>query len=413
MAVSDGRRRYVLFVLTAIYMVNTMDRGILAILAEPIRRDLAISDTQFGVLTGLAFALFYTTFGIPAGWLADRLGRTRVIAVGCALWSACSAAGSLATSFATLALSRAGVGLGEAGGTAPSYSLISDLYASERRGGALGVFHLGSSFAALISASGGAWLAAMYGWRWALGVISLPGVLFALLLWLTVPEPRRAPSAPKGEPLGKIIAGFLSDPLLRATALGSGLTAFSTYAIAAWLPAMLMRSKQMTLGDLSLWYGLPSAVLVGLGVSSAGWLADRLARRDARAYALVPMASTITLSVLIVLAALAPGWPLGLVAGLLALGVSNMFLAPLITVIQNNSAPESRSLYSALFLLINNLIGAGLGPLYVGMVSDAFAPRLGEGSIVAGFAALAPTALLAAYVQWRVSALIRTRSERR
>lgn len=401
-----NRSRYVLAVLTAIYMVNTMDRGILAILAEPIRRDLSISDTQFGVLTGLAFALFYTGFGLPAGLLADRVGRVRVIAVACAIWSACSAAGSLATSFATLALSRAGVGVGEAGGTAPSYSLIADHYPPARRGVALGLFHLGSSLATLIGTSVGAWIAQIYGWRLALAVVSLPGILFALLLWATVPEPRRTQSAAARVPIWTSVRDFFSNPLLRTVALSAGLTAFSTYAMMAWLPAFLMRARHMTLGDIALWYGVPNAILLGLGVSSAGWLADRFARRSVRAYAWVPMGATLAMAGAITLTLIMPGWPVALAFGLLAIGLSQMFLAPLLTIVQNNSPAEHRSLYSALFLLVNNLIGAGFGPLYVGMISDRFVAGMGNMSLAAGIAALLPVALVAVFAQWRVSRLL-------
>lgn len=403
-----ARRGYVLAALTAIYAVNMMDRNILAILVEPIRQDMRISDTQLGLLAGLAFALFYTVFGVPVGWVADRFGRVKVIAVSCMFWSLCTFAGSFASSFPMLALSRAGVGIGEAGGTAPSYSLISSFFPPQRRGFALGIFHLGSSVAAVVTASIGAWIAQDYGWRMALAVVSLPGLVLAALLWLTVREPSHSAGKAPASPLWPTMRAFLTDRLLRTTALAAGFTAFSAYAIAAWLPAMLIRAKGMTLGDVAIWYGVTSALALGLGVGSAGWLADRLAVRSGRAYALVPMGATLAMAAIIPLAALLPNWPFALTAGLIALGLSNMFLAPLLTIVQNRSPEHCRSLYSATFLLINNFIGAGFGSLYVGMISDAFAARYGAQSLAIAFGALAPVAIIAAALHWRVSRILKS-----
>jgi MFS family permease len=188
-------RRYLLTLLIAIYVCNTMDRHILSILAVPITRDLALSDTQFGLLSGLAFALFYTFFGIPAGWLADRFGRIRVLFAAATIWSVFSAVGALATNFWHLALSRGGVGIGEAGGAAPSYSLISSAFPPEKRGNAIGLFHLGPPIATVVSSVVASWIAVHYGWRVALVAVSVPGALLALLLWLTVRRRRKDPAS--------------------------------------------------------------------------------------------------------------------------------------------------------------------------------------------------------------------------
>lgn len=397
-------RGYAMTCLIVLYMFNTMDRQILAILGASIQAEFGISNTQLGLLGGPAFAIFYTFFGIPAGWLADRVGQVRIISIACTLWSLFSAAGALTTSFIGLALTRMGVGIGEAGGTAPSYSLIASLYPGRGRSAALGTFHLGSPLGALVSATLGAWLAASYGWRTALVAVSLPGIAVALIVWLTIPSPPTAPeSKEKSSSIRQAVTGFFSDPVLRLTALGSGLTAFNVFALAAWGPVFLIRVKGMTLIDIATWYGVPSGLLAALGLWLPGMLASRLADRTPRAYALIPLVAMLALVPLIVAAVNAPGWPIAMAFLLLAYGMSNMFMAPMVTIVQARSPDTQRGTYSAVFLFVNNLIGAGLGPLYVGVVSDLFAPSLGEQSLKAGLMALVPVALCASLIYWRLS----------
>jgi MFS family permease len=399
----------VLALLTLIYVFNTMDRGIYAILAEPIRRELLLSDTQLGLLTGLAFALFYTVFGIPVAWLADRVGRVRVIVVACVIWSICSAAGGLASRFSHLALARMGVGIGEAGGAAPSYSLISTVYPPERRGTALGIFHLGASIGMLISATVSAWVAAHYGWRVALAVISLPGVLFAVILFLLVEEPANDVSGRPQRSLPVSIRLFLSDPVLRLTALAAGISSCTSFSINAWLPSYLMRVQGMSLSDMSQYYGAPFALFSGLGMWSAGFIADRLDRRVAGAYALVPACALLLTAPALVLATSMPDWASSFMAFWLPVMLAQMFLAPMLTIIQNHSAPELRGTASAIFLFVNSLVGAGLGPLYVGTISDLLKPAYGIESLRFGLMALAPIALSASAVQLMIVRRLRAR----
>lgn len=400
---SRGRRAYVMAVLFAIYTFSAMDRYILSILAVPIRHDLHISDTEFGILSGTAFAVFYTVFSIPAGWMADRFGRTRVIAAACALWSMFSAAGSLATNFAMLALARVGVGVGEAGGTAPSYSLIADYFPPERRAQAIGIFHAGGGPGLLIGISLGGWIAAEWSWRWALALVSLPGVVFALLLYFTVPEPSHAARGghAAAPPFGQTVRAFLADPLFRTAAIGSGISSTITYSLFAWIPSFLMRDKGMTLGEVAAWYGVVSGCCNAFGVFFGGWLSDRVGGR--RGHALVPMVAAVLLAVVLLAMAGAPGWGLALAVAGVAISTSLMVQTPLTTIIINRSPPASRSLNGALFVLFNNLIGIGLGPLYVGMVSDHLAAGGFAEPLAGGLAALAPVSLVAAAVHWRVS----------
>jgi MFS family permease len=220
-----SNRNFVLLLLILIYISNNMDRYAIAFLAEPIRHELQFSDTQIGLLTGLIFALFYTLFGVPVGWLADRFGRIRVIVVTCTLWSVCSALGGLAGNFAQLALARIGVGVGDAGGAAPSYSLISAFYGPHERGTAFGLFHLGAPLASLVGAFACAWVAAHYGWRMAIIAVSFPGVLVAVVLFIFVREPLAEPRETdvQASSLGAALTEFFGSRIYWMTALDGGI----------------------------------------------------------------------------------------------------------------------------------------------------------------------------------------------
>lgn len=400
----EGNRWLLLFLLTAIYVCNNIDRHAIAVLAEPIRRELELSDTQLGLLTGLVFAIFYACFGIPAGWIADRFGRVRTIAIACALWSSCSVMSGLARNFTQLALSRIGVGIGEAGGTAPSYSLIASRFGPGERGTALGLFSLGSPIATLLAIAGAAWVAADYGWRTSLVVVSLPGVLLALLLWLLADEAPR-PGAEQDNPPGfaATIAAFFASHTLPFAALASGLSAMITYAFSAWLPTYLIRIKGMSLNELAAWFSITNAAAFGIGLWLGGWLCDRWIRRTQRAYALIPCIALLAGAPAFVLAMIMPDWRSSVLAFTLPVIASGMFLAPMLALVQAQAPASSRSQFSALFLLVNNLLGAGVGPLYVGMLSDLVRPTWGANALMFGMLMLTPLFLLASAAHWLLS----------
>jgi predicted MFS family arabinose efflux permease len=403
-------KRYVLTLLILIYICNNMDRHILSTLAVPITKELALSDTQFGLLTGLAFALFYTFFGIPAGWLADRLGRIRILFAAAIIWSVCSATGALATKFWHLALSRAGVGIGEAGGVAPSYSLISSTFPAEKRGNAIGLFQLGAPLATLISSFGASWVAVHYGWRWAILAVSMPGVLFAMLLWLTVPEPH-----PEGEPGAQVplfasIRAFWADRIFRNLAIATGISSFTSFAVMGWLPKYLIQSRGMTQIDVGIWYGPVYALAFGLGLWGGGWLTDRLVPKGSRWFALAPCLALFGAVPFLVPMFLVSNWKVALLFSFPSILLLSMFLVPAVTCVQNRSPPEVRAVNGGLFLFINNLVGAGLGPAYVGWISD-FAKDaqwmpLGLPPLGVGLMACIPVLLTAATLQGRNARLL-------
>ncbi|CAN5282467.1 MFS transporter [soil metagenome] len=388
----------VLGILFLIYMCNTMDRNIVAFLAEPIRKDLNLNDTQLGMLTGLAFAFFYTICGVPVGWIADRVGRVLTISVACVVWSICSMVGAVSASFAHLAIARVGVAIGEAGGTAPSYALISSKFPPEKRGAALGLFHVGSPVSAFIGVALSAWVAANFGWRMALIAVSLPGLVAAGALFLLVREPKRPEIAADAGPAPSLptsFGDFLRHPVLRLCFLFAGLTSCTSHALISWLPSFMMRVKGMTLMEMSAWYSVCNAVAFGLGLWLGGVMGDRFSRYSPLAYAFVPAVSLAIAMPFVFLAVNATNWTTSLLLWTVPLCMSGTFLAPAIAVVQAYAPVRQATIFGSIYLLANNLVGAGLGPLYVGTISDAFKATHGTGALAFGMLALIPVMALA------------------
>lgn len=393
---------FVVGVLTLIYTFNFLDRKILSILAELVRRDLNLTDTQLGILSGFAFALFYTTLGIPLAWLADRTRRTWIIAAACTVWSLFTALCGMATSFVQLALFRFGVAAGEAGGGPPSFSIISDYFPPERRGTAMSIYALGVPIGLILGSVMGGWIAATWGWRWAFVAVGAPGLLLAVVLLLFVREPvrggmdpPRADQAPPEPalPLPASIALFLRNPVLVWTAASSAGTSFIGNAVIAWAPAYLMRTKGMEMTEIAIYYSVATGVAGAIGSFGAGWLVDRWAAREPRAYALVPGIATLV-SIPFFLGFLwAPSWPLALAFLTVPFLTNSAYLAPALTVVQNNVPAAQRGISSAILMFLMTMVGMSGGPLLVGLVSDRLQPTLGPGSLTAGLATLTPLIL--------------------
>lgn len=409
-AVKRIEYRYVVVAtLTVVYTLNFLDRQLLAILAEPIKQDLGLSDTQIGLLTGITFALFYTTLGIPLGWLADRTNRVRMVAVACASWSAFTALCGLASSFSQLALARIGVGIGEAGGSPPSYSIIADYFPPEQRGMALSLYSLGIPLGTTAGAAIGGWIAVNYGWRHAFIFIGAAGVLISLVVPLIVREPVRGgnvQSAPQ-PPLWTAVRTFWAMPVLRLTALSSGFSAFVGYGIMGWMPAYLMRSKGMTLGDVAIFYSFATGAASAIGGLASGYLADRFGVHNRKAYALVPATAFVISLPFFVMSIIAPTWQISLALITVPLAGYITYLSPALAVVQNYSAADERSIRSALLLLCLNLIGLGGGPLFVGMASDWLVPYYGDAALKVALLFLSPFFVLAALLHLLTARLLK------
>ncbi|HET6970900.1 MAG TPA: MFS transporter [Phenylobacterium sp.] len=368
--------RYAIGLLFLIYTSSFLDRQVLNILAEPIKTELRLADWQVGLLAGLAFSLFYAVLGLPLGRFADRPAthRPRLIAVCFSVWSVMTMLCALPVNFVQLALARVGVGVGEAGCTPAAHSLISDLVPSERRAGAMGVYSLAIPVGKLLGLALGGWIAHQFGWRAAFLLVGAPGLALAGLAWLTLPEPRRArASAPSHAAASWRV--FLEVARIRTfwmTALAGAFMSFLSLGEAAFMSSFLIRVHHFTVAQAGLALGLVLGLGGALGSWAGGTAADRLGRRDARAYLLLPAVAALAGGSLLVAALYLPqaGIVLGLVA--LAAALTSSWYGPSYAVIQGLVAPEHRATASATNLLIANLLGLGLGPVVVGALSDLF-----------------------------------------
>jgi predicted MFS family arabinose efflux permease len=401
---SPGYRWFVLALLTFVYMLNFLDRQLLSILAKPIQDDLQVTDGQLGLLGGLYFALFYCGISLPVAWFADRGNRVRVLSVACALWSAATVASGLASSYAQLVLARMAVGVGEAGGAPPSYAILSDYFPPHQRGRALGLFNLAPPIGQALGVAFGAALAALYDWRLAFIVLGAAGVVAAVIVWGTVREPARGGSDPDG---GKAAAAtprasfwrgardFFRRPALSLVALASGATQFITYAMANFAVLFLMREKGMGLADVALYFSLLVGMAVGGGIYVSGWLVDRLGRRSPRAFALVPAAALALAIPFYIGFVHVPDWQTAMLFLSIPFFLNFFYLTPAITQVQNAVPAYQRTLAGALLLLVMNLIGLGLGPTYLGAMSDHFRSGGAGNPLQLAFYSLLPFYLIA------------------
>jgi MFS family permease len=390
-SISQAYRNYALGLLVVVNVFNYLDRQILSILLESIKRDLQLSDTALGFLTGIAFALFYTFAGIPIARWADRGIRKTVMALGLVVWSGMTALTGLAQTFTQLALARIGVGIGEAACSPPAHSLLSDYFPPERRGTALAIFALGVPIGIMIGYLAGGWVNQFFGWRKAFFVVGLPGLILALVLQLTLQEPPRGhseglhtsgPSA--AEPMRAVLQFLWSLRSFRHLALAAALHAFYGYGSLAFIPAFMIRVHGMTnTAELGAWLGLITGVFAGIGTFLGGSLSDRVAgkRKDARWYLWLPASATLLGVPFTFLFYL---WPEGRMALLLNIPGSilgPMWLGPTVAMTQGLVKLRMRATASAILLFIINMIGLGLGPQTVGLMSDLLTPFYGVEAI--------------------------------
>jgi MFS family permease len=378
----------VLGILLLAYIFNFIDRQIIGILAGPIQEDLKLSDTQLGLMGGLAFALFYTGLGIPIAWLADRKSRVNIVAFSVALWSLFTALCGLAQNFWQLFLARMGVGVGEAGGVAPSYSLIADSFPPEQRSRALAIFSFGIPIGSALGIFFGGGLATAIDWRAAFAIVGLAGLPVALLLWWGVPEPVRGgfdraagTSAPPAPPFREVLATLARKPSFWLLSFGAASGSILGYGLIFWLPSFFQRSFDLSLGERSLFYG--SIVLVGgiAGTWFGGLIGDRVGRGNPAGYALIPAICFLLAAPFYAAALFAPNLAIGFLLFLIPQALGLAWLGPVIAAVQQIVPPAMRSTASAIFLFVNNLIGIGFGTWFVGRMSEAMKPLHGDESL--------------------------------
>jgi MFS family permease len=380
---SPGRR--VLLILLLAYIFNFIDRQIIGVLAVPIKTELMLSDKQLGLMGGIAFALFYSGLAIPIAWLADRKSRVNIIAGSVALWSAFTALCGVAQNFWHLFLARMGVGIGEAGGVAPSYALISDFYPKEKRGRALAFFSLGIPIGSALGVFFGGWIASHLDWRSAFLIVGLAGLPAALLVKLFVPEPVRGgfdegPSE-AAPPFLTVAATLARNPSFWLLSFGAASGSILGYGLIFWLPSFFARSFHLELAEVGWFYG--SIVLVGgvAGTWLGGWFGDKVGPKSPAFYALIPAICFLIAAPIFALGLFAPtlgiGWALFAVGQMLALA----WLGPVIAAVQHIVPPNMRATASASFLFINNLIGIGFGIFFLGFMSDTMTPLYGDDAL--------------------------------
>lgn len=362
----------VLAMLLLVYTFNFLDRQILSILATPIKADLHLSDAQFGAVGGLAFAILYSVLGVPLALLADRTSRSGVVMWSLVVWSGFTALCGTATGYGQLFLYRLGVGVGEAGGVAPSYALIADYFPPEQRARALAIYSLGIPIGLAGGVLFGGYIAALVDWQTAFVSVGAAGIVIApLFRWLVrdVPPPVVDPAATR-VPASAVFGILARKPAFWLLAFGASFSSLCGYGLALWAPSVFIRSFQLSMIETGQFMG--SLLLIGgtAGVFAGGWLADRLGKADRGWYARLPAIAWAITAPLYALGLMSPSawlaWPLLLIPNALNI----LWLGPITTAVQHLVPPRMRASASGSFLLINNLVGLGVGPILMGGLSD-------------------------------------------
>jgi MFS family permease len=381
-------RYLVLGILTVVYVSNFVDRQVINVLASYIIEDLDISDGQFGMLSGLAFALIYTTLGIPIARWADIGNRRNVIAISVTIWSIMTAACGAAQNFGQLFMARFGVGIGEAGGSPPAHSIVSDIFPAHQRATALSVYSLGVYGGILVGTIGGAYLVQFFDWRIAFVVVGLPGIFLALLVRFVIKEPPRGMAEARKDvaPPGFFrVVGFLWErKSFRHLSFACALHAFVTYGMGNFMPLFLGRVHGMPILDIGWYYGLIAGIGGLAGTFFGGWMSDRMSNKtgDKTWYVWIPFISTLLAIPFALITFLV--MPTGVSAAfsyLLPVFAGGWYLAPCIASTHFLVGIRMRAMASAILFFVLNLIGLGLGPMLTGFVSDLLTPNYGDNAL--------------------------------
>jgi MFS family permease len=409
-------RSYVLAVLCLGYVANVMDRAVLGVLLEPIKHEFHTSDTLLGLLGGPAFAFFYATLGVPIAALADRTSRRNVLAACVSLWSMMTALCGMATSFATLLAARVGTAVGEAGGTPPSHSLISDYFPLSKRATALSLYALGVPIGGMLGSFLGGWGNEFYGWRMAFLLVGLPGIPVALLVRLTVREPPRgfsdnvAPSVAKaGAPkVSEALSYLWQRASFRHMSLAAALHSVVWYAGSTFNSPFFVRAHGMTTGEAGSWMALLLAV-GGLGTILGGYFADWLSVRtgDRRWYMWVPGYATLLMVPFQFSSYMPASLWIAIPSFSLMMILGSMFFGPSFAMSQGLATVRMRAVATSLVLFVQTLIGLGVGPLLVGFISDHLAPSVGRDSLRYGLVIVGLVNLWAAVHYFRGARTLR------
>lgn len=383
--ISTARRWYMLIVLAMVGSVSIIDRQIINILIESIRRDLSLSDSQIGFVTGLAFAATYMVMCIPAARLADRWSRPRVIAIAVTVWSVMTVLCGTAQSFMTLFLARVGVGFGEAGGNAPSQAIVGDIFPRQRRATAMSILLLASPIGIGTGLLFGGWAVEQFGWRTTFLLAGLPGLILGPLVFLTFPKVRKGMADGVRAELPPLsffatVRQLFAIRTIPWLTMAGTLTALLSMGISSWVPAFLLRSHGLSQSEIGALLGLALGTGSLIGHIVGGPALDLLGKRDLRWHFWVPM---ITVPMAGLLAAAAFLAPIGQVFWLLACQVmlAGLIAGPMVAIVMTLAPVQARATASACIFLIISSLGVGLGPQFIGIVSDLLRPAYGEESL--------------------------------
>lgn len=384
-SVTSGYRTYVLAMLLIVYTFNFIDRQIVAILQVPIKEEFGLMNWQLGLMTGLAFALFYTFLGLPIARIVDRgANRVTVISIALALWSFMTVLCGVAQNFFQLLLARVGVGVGEAGCTPPAHSMIADYYKKEERGRAMGVYAMGIPIGAFIGTTFAGIIAHEYGWRVALFAAGIPGILLAIVFKLTIKDPPRGyadakPAERSPEiPLATVFATLWRKKSFRYLILGGALCSFCGYGAGALQPLLFNEAFGMTIRDLGIWLGLFGLVTGVLGTYLGGWMGDKFGATNPKRFVQAPMWGLIISLPFHVAAMFMPTWQLWMLVFFLPALLNNLWIAPVFALAQGLAPLAMRAMATAVMLFVVNLIGLGFGPVVVGAVADVIGAIVGD-----------------------------------
>jgi MFS family permease len=373
------------------YTFNFLDRQILGILKEPIKHELGLTDTQLGLMGGVAFAALYTTLGVPIAWLADRVSRTWIMTVALSVWSGFTMLCGVTTGFWQLFLARMGVGIGEAGGVAPAYSLITDYFPKEQRARALAAYSFGIPLGSALGLLFGGLIAAYVSWRWAFITVGAAGLVLAPIFKAVVKDPVRGgldlvpgePPAAKPIPAKfmAVVSTVFPKPSFWLLAFGAASSSICGYGVAFWLPSFFIRSLGLTLAQTSVYYSAIALIGGMAGIWLGGSLADRFGARNRAAYALAPAVCFIVAVPCFLVAMNTTSLAWAFVIFLVPTGLNLAWLGPLIAAVQHLVPANMRTTTSALFLLINNLLGIAVGLWLFGFLADLLKPQYGAESM--------------------------------
>lgn len=407
------RSWYVLGVLVLVYVSNIADRYVISTLIEPIKADLHLSDTAIGFLTGTALAIFYAGMGIPLGLIADRVNRRNLIALSIAVWSVMTSACGAAQTFWQLLLARTGVGVGEAGGTPGSQSIISDLFPFRQRALATSIFALGAAAGSMLGSVVGGAISDAFGWRWAFLALGVPGASIALLVRLTVREPQRgtfdsARNIVDAPSLTDTLRFIWHQRALMHALVGSTVVVFWGWGLLWWTPAFLMRSYGMTTAGAGAQTGMISGIGGALGILLGAIVIHVGGRHDPRWQPWVVAVATVLGALASVFGYAAHSQSTTVTMLWLFVPVAYLNIGPQLALTQSLVQPRMRALSCAVLLFVVNFANLALAPQLIGLASDLMNDYLGAGreSLRLALVGTTFTGFWAAYHWWAAGRLL-------